>query len=49
MGFAGKVWKTGNVLVITIPKKECEAYNIQEHDYVDVEINKIEKPKKINR
>jgi len=39
--FAARVWRTGNSLVIVIPKREAEKLKLREGEYVRVEISRI--------
>lgn len=37
-----KVWKTGNSLVVTIPKDELERQGIAEGELIEVTVHKVE-------
>ncbi len=38
--FDAKIWKTGNALVITIPKRITKKFNLKQGDDIDVIIKK---------
>jgi len=39
---AQKVWRSGNSLVVSIPKEEAERQGIHEGDLVEVQVQKME-------
>ena len=39
---ASKVWRSGNSLVVSIPREEAERQGIHEGDLVEVQVQKME-------